>query len=877
MKNLYVALLLLCPVALWAQCLTTSQTQALVRTLTGEHWRSIDSVKIISSVRDNQGVSVTFTPAATTALIDKATIDAMQDSVQKWCNAKATFIAGGKKLQTFIPKHYTFKAHNEKPVVTREGLDCVALSGRNIALWNSHGRYYNQSLERWQWQRARLFTTVEDLLSGGFVVEFLAQMLENSGATIFLPRERDIQPKIYIADNSDAQNFTSTRKRSSTSAGFTHKKVLSGYDNPFAMGTADNFVLTASDSLTYTLHDVEPGHYALYVCYNQSADNSDCVTYSVKHHFGRTQYAVNQRVGGAMWIFLGNHYFDGDAQIIVKGEGKISADAVRLGGGVGVVERGGTTSNVPRYAEAARYYLQADGFNASVYTLSEGKNDYTDDVNCRGEWVNALKDKGIDIDLALAVHTDAGVAEGDTTIGTLTIVKDSGTLSDGRPRRISRDWAHAIERQIARDIRATWDSAWTIRGIWDKGYSEARRADCPNVLLEILSHQNLNDVQLALHPQFRFDVCRAIYKAIARFICGENVDIQPLSVSHFGIELVGADSLYLSWKPTTDPLEPKAEATHFLVYANNQLLCSTTSNSVVIRQRADNQAVEYYVVACNNGGVSFPSMSLCASISSDVNAPKSLFVNGFTRVAAPKVIRTNNFAGVVESDDSGTAWRYETLRCGQQYDFCPTHPWTDDDAPGWGASYANDEMIASKGSHTSTREVVERIAKQGYTVISQEKTYFEQSDVNFSKSVIYDRYDISLGAQRIAWYGQMKPQHVVYTDAFIRRLSELKDVAKQINIAGFYVGTELDDASNAFAIKTLGFAPMTDNASKSGVVVGRKIRIELPNDPKIGHPDAIVPACKGAKTFLRYDDSGASAAVEFENVRTYGFWSEEIF
>ena len=37
------------------------------------------------------------------------------------------------------------------------------LSGRLIALWQSHGRYFEAEKNRWQWQRARFFRTVEDM------------------------------------------------------------------------------------------------------------------------------------------------------------------------------------------------------------------------------------------------------------------------------------------------------------------------------------------------------------------------------------------------------------------------------------------------------------------------------------------------------------------------------------------------------------------------------------------------------------------------------------------------------------------------------------------------------------------------------------------
>ena len=47
-------------------------------------------------------------------------------------------------------------------------------------------------------------------------------------------------------------------------------------------------------------------------------------------------------------------------------------------------------SNYPRFCEAARYWLQWAGIPDSVYSESNGKNDYTDDYKCRGIWVNYL-------------------------------------------------------------------------------------------------------------------------------------------------------------------------------------------------------------------------------------------------------------------------------------------------------------------------------------------------------------------------------------------------------------------------------------------------------------------------------------------------------
>ncbi|MBR4756840.1 MAG: hypothetical protein IK076_07855, partial [Bacteroidales bacterium] len=64
------------------------------------------------------------------------------------------------------------------------------LSGRTIALWQSHGRYYEEKKERWEWQRAPLFQTVEDMYTQSYVLPFLIPMLENAGAYVMTPRER---------------------------------------------------------------------------------------------------------------------------------------------------------------------------------------------------------------------------------------------------------------------------------------------------------------------------------------------------------------------------------------------------------------------------------------------------------------------------------------------------------------------------------------------------------------------------------------------------------------------------------------------------------------------------------------------------------------
>ena len=65
------------------------------------------------------------------------------------------------------------------------------LQNRHIALWQSHGQYFKNENGEWSWQRPRLFCTTEDLFTQSFILPYVIPMLENAGANVFTPRERD--------------------------------------------------------------------------------------------------------------------------------------------------------------------------------------------------------------------------------------------------------------------------------------------------------------------------------------------------------------------------------------------------------------------------------------------------------------------------------------------------------------------------------------------------------------------------------------------------------------------------------------------------------------------------------------------------------------
>ncbi len=502
------------------------------------------------------------------------------------------------------------------------------LSGNIIALWHSHGYYFEMNLDRWEYQRAKLFGTVEDISVMAYVVPYLTRMLENAGATVFLPRERDVQINEVIVDN----DWSTGRSElfllpdpdiERVKEGFLLTDTLFTGSNPFRNGTS---LRIRNDSATYIPDIPDKGSYSVYISYPLIEDNCSSVRYTVNHTGGSTRFIVDQTIGGETWIWLGTFIFEKGKNIdlgsvTVKREGNVSGlialDAVKFGGGMGNVARRPSAeiiknqqsatdkdsgkvqanpitenefswklSGKPRFLEGSRYYLQYAGMpDTLVYSPNNYKNDYNDDYQSRSLWVNYLIDNpfteekdrgakglGIPVDLSLAFHTDAGVTPGDSIIGTLAIYStatDSAKFPDGTSRMASRDLSDIVQTEITKDIRQIYNAKWTRRGIWDRPYYEARRPDVPAMLLELLSHQNLADQKYGLDPAFRFDVSRSVYKGILKYLAyTENRDyiVQPLPVKDLALVPLKGKTFRLSWKPSADENEPASMPDRYLVY-----------------------------------------------------------------------------------------------------------------------------------------------------------------------------------------------------------------------------------------------------------------------------------------------------------------------
>ncbi|MCH5174775.1 MAG: xanthan lyase [Prevotellaceae bacterium] len=598
-----------------------------------------------------------------------------------------------------------------RPYTASDGLE-----GNHIALWQSHGRYYQSDKREWVWQRPRLFCTTEDLLSQTFVVPYIIPMLQNAGAVVFTPRERDYQSCEVIVDNDQphkdgtyAETFRTKQKNgnwmTSPQKGFAHlKEIYETIDSPFVAGTSRYCPTVSSlkdEEIAQWTPDIpKEGRYAVYVTYRTHENAVTDATYTVHHKGGATEFKVNQQIGGGIWLYLGTFEFDEgqhDYGMVTlsnhsQQKGVVSADAVRFGGGMGNIVPVSATqhirpSGMPRWAEAAKYSVQWMGFPYSIHTEPFGINDYNNDINSRSAAVNYLLGGSIydpehaeglkvPLDLSVAFHTDAGIMTDDQYVGPLSIYTtnfNDGKTGAGLDRYVSRDLASMFLTNLYTDLRK-YD--WQVRQLWNRNYGETRVPLTPACILEMLSHQNFADMKRAYDPKFRFDFSRSVYKTLVKYVATlyrRSYTIQPLPVDNFAISLNEANgTATLTWSSVNDPIEPSATPQKYIVYTrhgdggfDNGTVVQGTAYTVPLNQ---DQVYSFRVTALNQGGESFPSEVLSCGISSQ-NKGTVLIVNAFTRLEGPAIIDTPTECGFDLDADPGVPYGAYTGFCGRQLIF----------------------------------------------------------------------------------------------------------------------------------------------------------------------------------------------------------------
>lgn len=926
-----------------------------------------DKANRIANISLNE--NFTYMPL-TRQLIDSLSMGLEKSLPDTISNYRVKTSVNGKPMTYYIQKidKLPEKYRHNPGFVEEVHPDIVATRGMDndiIALWHSHGRYYNNG--GWSWQRPFLFETAEDVYTMSYILPFVVPMLENAGAYVMLPRERDTNRNEVIVDNDtneggqlysqqDYREVSGTQKwENGEYEGFIYDLPdFRDTENPFENGTYRQVKTIKENqgkkSVAGWYPDIpEDGEYAVYVSYKSLPNSTTDARYTVQYSGGSKEFKVNQQMGGGTWIYLGTFPFeqghsDEEPAVVLSNltngtPGTIlTADAVKIGGGMGNIARSpkrsdvyydpstpdtvqetddqeavdeeaaedeGTeddedsddditddvdesgqsekekaqpsakrgpaptfrTSGMPRFVEGARYWLHWAGFPEYVYSPFHGTNDYKDDYTSRGHWVNYLaggsrvlptsEGLNIPVDMAFALHSDAGKRDNDTYVGTLGIYYTQGgaTYKDGTPRINSRMLTDLIMRQITNDIRKEYEPSWTRRSMWDKSYLEARVPEVPTTLIELMSHQNYADMTYGLDPNFRFTVGRAIYKGMARFMAerkGRDLVIQPLPVHDFMIKRIKSKHYRLSWKATPDPLEPTADPTEYVIMERSgdelgfHKIGQTKSTHFDIKV-TDNDIHSFKIIALNAGGKSFPSEILALRENTNDSKP-ILIINGFTRISAPGHYSSGSTAGFDSENDFGVPYIKDISFTGHQTDFRKS---AGNNFGVSGRDYVT--RVIAGNTFDYAAEHGRALANNNLSFVSASVGAVEKGEIRLSD---YSTVDLILGKQKSTVIGSGKKGvfYRAFPEKLRNMLAQYVDKGGELLISGEYVISDLYDSRSseqdrAFAEKYLGSAEPEYETSKSGKLrdsaTGRTVEYSstLNEDNYIvERPDVLIPS-----------------------------------
>ena len=862
-----------------------------------------------------------------------------------WNTYDMTICAGETPIEQLIPtsmmdkpdmsRTYKRELFKGNPWVTPMSLPYTirkGLQGRHLGICQSHGKYYSHSKQEWIWQRPRLFCTTEDLFTQTFVVPYLIPMLQNAGAIVFTPRERDWQKQEIIIDNDAILDGSRYEERVSKyhwqygGIGFAHTRE--GYENgenPFRMGT---FQMTEATQDKRQTSDVVwipevlvEDDYAVYVSYQTMPNSISDACYTVRHGGIETDFRVNQQMGGGTWVYLGTFHFtkgkseDNCVRLsnLSNYKGVVTADAVRLGGGMGNIVRGDTTmalpigSDLPRCLEAARYSAQWYGMPDTVYSR-RGDDDSKDDVNTRPFTINYLakgsnyfKDDGntaegqepqglcVPIELYMALHSDAGFRTDNTLVGTLGIYTTGfyeGMTGTGLSRLVSRDLVDQVMTQIDVDMKCEL-GYWNRRDIYDRNYGESRDPQVPAALIEMLSHQNWQDIRHGHDPFFKFLMSRAIYKGVLRFlyaIHGEkDCVIQPLPVAGLSAEANSeAGEITVRWTPREDAGEPTAKPNGYIIYIkkaggdfdNGHY---ADGSACVYRMQAEPGILySFRVAAVNDGGASLPSDEVCAAVSATPEAPSILLVDAFQRLASPLPFDTETTGGFDFDQDPGVIDVKSPGYCGRQLCF-DKNGYGKETGEGMGVSSDEWEgMFLAGNTHDySVKAASDILAKHPDAAISS-TTPVQLPLLNLRS---YRIADFIFGAQKDDGYSFTRRK--TYTPEVLSAISQLTLQGSSILVSGAFIGSDAHNAGqDDFVAEKLKyrFVASVPTDSVCGVNgLGKTATIySRPSEQSYWvRSTDIIEAVGNAFNTMAYATGGYSAAVAYSGsdyrVLAFGF------
>ncbi len=561
-------------------------------------------------------------------------------------------------------KQYYPRAGNGRPT--------GSLTGKAVYLNPGHGMVWRGTTDTYSLQRGFVHNNIEDYSNVDWVNQYLNMFCYNAGADVFSVREMDFNPNMVIVDNDDgspAYVETGSGWASSSLKGFAngHIPYKQGED-PFSFGTTRLIpcvtgIPTASASWIPTIP--KTGWYNVYVSHAAYSNRNPMSHYRIYHAGGESDYYLDQRQRRFTWIYIGSYFFiqgmNSDTGKVVlfndsvSTEHYVSADAVRFGGGIGLISRGNYgTSKIIRTDEDARYNTHFAGAPTSVYDSYTGdlyngavdlQCDERDGWSGRPKFGRWLKEQAelygasAQDSVFISNHTNAynGTVPG---LDSYVYTGNENTWHD-----ILRNYVHD---EVLNDLNKGYSTNFINHGVGKRygTYGENNPSNVGNLmpifLGEWLFHDNAADMAMYHDPKFRMMLARAVYQGIVKFWANRNsapVYLLPDPPRNFRIKQLSDTSIQLNWDaPLTDTQGIRGDAaTGYNIYMGTHgrgfpPSISVNETTKIFTDLNPTQTHYFYITATNKGGESFPTVTLAAKTQSSPSAKKVLIVYGFDKL-----------------------------------------------------------------------------------------------------------------------------------------------------------------------------------------------------------------------------------------------------
>jgi len=503
-----------------------------------------------------------------------------------------------------------------------------SLTGKVIITSPGHGYMWDESY--WRLQRGNCCGLIEDMSNAEVVDWYLIPYIEHAGGRVYSVRERDMNLNEVVVDNdSGAPLYTETGNWiQSSSTGYQEGGYRYTTVAPQGQPTA---------TATWQADISEPGRYPVWIFYRAGTNRATDAHYRIHHSDGMTGFYINQQENNMRWLYVGTYHFapgqNHRLELLndsaMTSEFNVITDAVRFGSGIGDVSLGGTPSGKPRWQEGCGAWTQYAGAPSSVWSLN--------DVTCRPSYANWQGG-----DVYISIHSNAaGNAICSETQCTGTARGTDTYIYDGGATPGSEEFQALVQQNVVRDLKALWDPNWVDRGLKQANFGELRVLETmPGALIEMAFHDANDDNVFLQNPYWRHDTARAIYKAILRFLKGDDAVVLPLPLKALTVAYDGGDDVIVSWTPRPDPLEPTADADGYRVYISTEVQgrgssvepYTTTGSSITIPVADLEPDTIHYVrvAAYNSGGEALISEPVTMRIVPG-NTAQVLIVNGFSR------------------------------------------------------------------------------------------------------------------------------------------------------------------------------------------------------------------------------------------------------